>query len=100
MTTTLSLKSTLLKFCSLTFLQIKRKTMLDVAGNVRRWWFVIHASENVLLDLEGRWDQLQFQTRWKLEPYFKPVDPVTSNVDPQTSLDANAVTPAPDRDTN
>ena len=99
-TTTTSLKSTILKFCPLTSLQIKRKTVLDVAGNVRRWWFVIHASENVLLDLEGRWDQLQFQTGWKLEPCFKPVDPVTSNVDPQTSLEANAVTPALDRDTN
>ena len=51
-----------------TTFQINRKTMLDVAGNVRRWWFVIHASENVLLDFEGRWDQLQFQTGWKLEP--------------------------------
>ena len=81
-------------------LQIKRKTVLDVAGNVRRWWFVIHASEKVLLDLEGRWDQLQFQTGWKLEQCFKTVDPVTSNVDPQTSLDANVVTPALDCDTN
>ena len=76
--------------------------MLDVAGNVRRWWFVIHASENVPLDLKGRWNQLQFQTRWKLEPCFKPVDPVTSNVDPQTSpdADADAVTPTLDRDDN
>ena len=76
--------------------------MLDVAGNVRRWWFIIHASENVLLDLEGRWEQLQLETGWKLEPCFKPVDPVTSNVhvDPQTSpdADADAVTPALDRD--
>ena len=99
-TTTSSLKSTLLKFCPPTSLQIKRKTVLDIAGNVRRWWFVIHASENLLLDLEGRWDQLQFQTGWKLEPCFKPVDSVTSNVDPQTSLDDNAVTPALDLDTN
>ena len=89
-TTTSSLKSTILKFCpqttSQTTLQIKRKTVLDVVGNVRRWWFVIHASENVLLDLEGSWDQLQLQTGWKLEPCFKPSDPVTSNVDPQISL--------------
>ena len=35
-TTTSSLKSTLLKFCPLSFLQIKRKTVLNVAGNVRR----------------------------------------------------------------
>ena len=76
--------------------------MLDVVGNVRRWWFVIHASENVLLDLEGSWDQLQLQTGWKFEPCFKPSDPVTSNVDPQISLDADAdvVLPARDSDNN
>ena len=60
-TTTSSLKSTILKFCHLTTLQIKRKTVLDVAGNVRRWWFIIHASENVFLDLEGSWDQLNYK---------------------------------------
>ena len=80
--------------------------MLDVVGNVRRWWFVIHASENVLLDLEGSWDQLQLQTSWKLEPCFKPSDPVTSNVDSQNSPDADAdadadvVLPAWDSDNN
>ena len=52
-TTTLSLKSTILKFCPQTTLQIKRKTVLDVVGNLRRWWFKIHAPDNVLLDFEG-----------------------------------------------
>ena len=78
--------------------------MLDVAGNVKRWWFIIHASENVLLDLEGSWNQLQLQTRWKLEPCFKPTDPVTSNVDPQICPDADAdadvVLPARDSGNN
>ena len=105
-TTTSSLKSTILKFCPLTTLQIKRKTVLDVAGNVRRWWFIIRASENVFLDLEGSWDQLKLQTGWKLEPCFKPADPVTSNVDPQICPDADAdadadvVLPARDSDNN
>ena len=37
----------------------------------------------------------------ELEPCFKqPIDPVTSNVDPQTSPDADAVTSALDSDNN
>ena len=75
-TTTSFMKSTILKFCPLNTLQIKRKTVLDVAGNVKRWWFIIHAPENLLLDLEGSWDQLQLQTGWKLVPCFKPADPL------------------------
>ena len=103
-TSTSSLKSTIQKFCPLNSLQIKRKTVLDVAGNVRKWWFIIHAPENVLLDLEGSWDQLQLQTGWKLEPRFKPADPVSSNVNPQicpiADADADVVLPARDSGNN
>ena len=65
---------------------------------------VVYAPENVLLDLEGSWDQLQLQTGWKLVPCFKPADPVTSNADPQICPDADAdadvVLPARDSGNN
>ena len=52
-------------------LQIKRETVCDHGGHVNRWWFVIHAPENVLIDLKAAWEQLQLQAGWKLEPCFK-----------------------------
>ena len=80
-TTVPSLKFAIAKFCLTTTLQIKRKTVTDAAGTVKRWCFVVHAPENVLLDLEKVWGQLQLQTGWKLEPCFKPLqlDPANSS---------------------
>ena len=45
--------------------------MSDHSGLVKRWWFVIHAPENVLLDMDVAWEQLHLQTGWKLEPCFR-----------------------------
>ena len=61
-TTVPSLKFAIGKFCPTTTLQIKWKTVTDAGGTVKRWWFVAHAPENVLLDLEKVWGQLQLQT--------------------------------------
>ena len=69
-TTSSSLIYAVSRFCNTTNLLIKRKTVCDYGGRVNRWWFVIHASENVLLDMEAAWEQLQLQTGWKLEPCF------------------------------
>ena len=43
---------------------------------MKRWWFVIHAPENVLLNLESEWEQIQLQTGWKLESCFRPLQPM------------------------
>ena len=34
------------------------------------WWYVVHAKESVLSDLETKWDQVNVQTGWKLELCF------------------------------
>ena len=39
------------------------------AGEIERWWFVLHDSEEALHMLEDRW---QMQTGWKLELCYKP----------------------------
>ena len=70
-TTSASLKYAVSRVCNITALQIKRKTVSDHAGQVNRWWFVMHAPENQLLDLDAAWKQLQLQTGWKLEHCFK-----------------------------
>ena len=75
-TTTASLNFVISKFCPVTTLQIKRKTVKDDVGYVKRWWFVIHAPENVLLNLESEWEQIQLQTGWKLESCFRPLQPM------------------------
>jgi len=35
-----------------------------------KWWYVIHADEQFLSDLDAKWEQVK-QTPWKLEPCFK-----------------------------
>ena len=72
LTTPSSLKSAIFKFCPANSIQIKRKTVCDKGGQVKRWWFVVHAPEEVLVTLDAAWEQLKLQTGWKLEPCFKP----------------------------
>ena len=66
------LKHGISRVFSVSDLQIKRKTILDNAGEVKRWWFVAHAPESVLCDLDSAWESLNLQTGWKLEPRYKP----------------------------
>ena len=72
LTTPSSLKSAISKFCPANSIQIKRKTVCDNDGRVKRWWFVVHAPEDILVKLDAAWEQLKLQTGWKLEPCFKP----------------------------
>ena len=46
-------------------LEIRRK--YKKTGNTSRWWFVVHANENVLLKLEAEWTNVKLNTNWKLE---------------------------------
>ena len=69
---------------------IKRKSISDRSGQVNRWWFVVHAPEDVLTTLDAAWEPIHLQTGWKLELCFKP-DPNTdsgtsSNKDPNPQL--------------
>ena len=76
LTTPTSLRHVISKFCPGRSLQIKRKTICDQAGQILRWWFVLHAPEDVLTALDAVWEQIKLQTGWKLELCFKP-DPNT-----------------------
>ena len=84
-TTVFTLMNALSKMFNATNLQIKRKTVLDNAGEVKRWWFIIHASESVLCNLDDTWEQLKLQTGWKLEPCFKPCSQPHSPATPQSA---------------
>ena len=47
-------------------LKIKRKTIVDSTGQVKRWWFIIHASESVLKSLDSRWEAVHLEVRGML----------------------------------
>ena len=34
-------------------------------------WFVLHDEEAKLQDIDAKWEQVEFQTAWKLEPCFR-----------------------------
>ena len=70
--THIALKHVILKFCPTISLKIKRKTISDQDGQIKCWWFVIHAPEDVLTSFDAAWEQIQLQTGWKLELCFKP----------------------------
>ena len=38
--------------------------------NKTKWWYVVHADEDLLTELNTKLDQVKVQTSWKLEPCF------------------------------
>ena len=52
-------------------LQVRRKYKTNHAGQITRWWFLIHGDQQVLLNLEKLWEYVAAQTSSKLEPCLK-----------------------------
>ena len=52
-------------------LRVKRKNKDNPLINRTKWWFVIHAKEKLLSDLDAKWEPVKLQTLWKLEPCFR-----------------------------
>ena len=52
-------------------LKVKRKFKTGIDGKVTRWWYVIHAEEACLQQLESEWQKVEVQTSWKLEPCYR-----------------------------
>ena len=57
---------------------IKRKYKMShsgsAGGRLTHWWFVIRANEEFLGQLEHKWNQVQLQVNWKLEPLYTFAD--------------------------
>ena len=60
------------RFCNVQGLRIKRKTSRNMQTRKSSWWFMIHAEESVLRELDDKWDSLNTQTSWVLKPCSKP----------------------------
>ena len=45
-------------------------------GRTTKWWFVIRGAEDVLIELQDKWENIALQTSWKLEDCFMFSDSV------------------------
>ena len=59
-------------FCDISGLKISRKTRSTDSGKTSKW-FVIHADEAVLCELDTKWESVNLQTSWLLQSCSKPV---------------------------
>ena len=70
-----SVKNVIARVCKIdSGVHVKRKVKENPTSKKTRWWFVLHATEDLLCDLEGKWAEVNLQTSWKLEPCFKPFE--------------------------
>jgi len=84
-----SVKNVISRICKLeNGLHVRRKTKFSPVTNKTKWWFVVHADEGLLSELNTKWDQVKLQTSWNLEPCFMYSDSEGNNR-------AGAVSPAP-----
>ena len=76
-----------------TDITIKRKFKSRPNDNrIKRWWFVLRGEESALQNLEGCWNQLQLQTKWKLEPVLRYSDTAAcKESDQSTALPTDAL---------
>ena len=58
-------------FCNISGLKIRRETRSIDSGKTS-WWFVIHADEAVLCELDTKWESVNLQTSWLLQSCSKP----------------------------
>ena len=72
--TTRTVENAIDRFCNIQGLNIRRKVSRNNQSGKSSWWFVIHAEESVLNDLESKWDSLSTQTSWLLKSCSKPRD--------------------------
>ena len=68
-------------------LTVKRVFRSGIANSRDRWWFHLLGSEDLLKQLEGEWESVLLQTKWKLELCTKPAtnDTNTSHSSPTVS---------------
>ena len=72
--TTKTIENAISRFCNVQGLRIKRKTSRNRQTQKTSRWFVIHAQESVLQELDSKWDALSTQTSWTLKQCTKPQD--------------------------
>ena len=86
-------------------LQVRRKYKTNQDGKTVWWWFLIRGDEQVLVELEGKWDSIALQRTWKLEDCYKynileqqPASSVVSAQENSNHATSIAVTPITEPD--
>ena len=69
MCTSGAVQSAIRRFCSIDSVHVRRKSKEFPNGKVRGW-FVLHDKEEILKALDAKWNLVEVQTSWKLEPCF------------------------------
>ena len=76
----------------------KYKTAGSDSKKVTKWWFVVRGDENLLEQLTTRWNAIEVQTAWKLEPvlcYKNNAKPLFNDVDQTMASAAPLSIPTP-----
>ena len=72
-TTTKSISNAISRLCKIEGLTIKRKTSNNPSAKKKSWWFVIHADEALLHELDTKRASVNLQTSRLLQHCTKPV---------------------------
>ena len=92
--TTGTIHSAITKVCAVDSVRVKKKTKEMSNGKVC-WWFVLHDDEANLQVIDAKWEQVELQTSWKLEPCFRLAQsPIMQDPSNEcTAVDELSVTP-------
>jgi len=77
----------------------KYKTSHSNSKKVTKLWFVVHGDESMLEQLTTKWNSIEVQTAWKLEPVlcYKKND-IPASDDQSTAVTTPLTIPAPPAD--
>ena len=78
--TSKTVENAIVRFCQIQGLRVRRKTSTNDQSRRTSWWFVIHADESVLQELDQKWDTLNLQTNWILKRCTMPASAVAPTV--------------------
>ena len=56
--------------CANSTIEVRRKTK-EMPNGKACWWFVLHNDEARLQAIDAKWEHVELQTSWKLEPCFR-----------------------------
>ena len=75
-----SVKNVITRLCNISHrgMYVKRKDRVSAATNKSVWWYIVRADEEILCDLETKWEPIQLQLNWKLEHCFMRKEAVPS----------------------
>ena len=91
-TTTKTIKNAISRFCKIESLSVRRKVRNNPSTQKESWWFVIHADEVLLNELESKWDSVNLQTSWVLQYCSKPA--VDTSFTPNDDANCSVITPS------